>query len=265
MEADELSKNIVNTLVKKDFSSVQKYMTFPNNNNITDKVRESFKKMSDEEIREIQDFLYNLLNSCYNGELLEKSYTTLENIDEKKLFLLKENVIYYLGRLPIIPDIGILKKAYLKEENFQIKLNLTFSSLITFDETLEKDFINKIKPGNEYDLLLRSWTMAFFANSNNPYEYRDNQFEDWTRAKEPRIKRLAINYPNEDKFLKAMSFRALDLVVLDLFLQNRKNDILSKEETSIINNAFIDYEKFSAEKRQYLNDLKCKIVRQFSK
>ena len=46
METDELSKNIVNTLVKKRFfSSVQKYMTFPNNNNITDKVRESFKKM----------------------------------------------------------------------------------------------------------------------------------------------------------------------------------------------------------------------------
>ena len=86
MEADELSKNIVNTLVKKDFSSVQKYMTFPNNNNITDKVRESFKKMSDEEIREIQDFLYNLLNSCYNGELLEKSYYSRYWYIEKSIF-----------------------------------------------------------------------------------------------------------------------------------------------------------------------------------
>lgn len=260
MELNELPNNIINTLKNKDIESVEKYMIFPNNNNITDRVRYSFKSMSKAEIKEIQKFLYRILDSCYEGKILNENYTKLENIDEDERFLLKENVIYYLGRLPIVPDIDVLKKVYSLENDFHLKLNITFSSLITFDETIEKDFISKIKPGNEYDLLLRSWTMAFFANADNPYEFRDNEFKDWSLAKMPRIKRLAINSPEEDKFLKAMSFRAMDLVVLDLFLKNRKNNHLSDKEASIITNTFIDYEKFSTEKKNYLNNLKNNII-----
>ena len=96
MELNELSNNIINTLKNKDIESVEKYMIFPNNNNITDRVRDSFKSMSKAEIKEIQKFLYRILDSCYEGKILNENYTKLENIDEDERFLLKENVIYYL-------------------------------------------------------------------------------------------------------------------------------------------------------------------------
>lgn len=264
MNTNDISENIVLTLENKDFESAIKYMTHPTSDDITNKVREAFKTMSQEEIKNIQTFLYNLLNSCYSGKILDTSYTSLDNIDEDKLFLLKENTIYYLGRLPITPNINILKKAYNLDEDLHIKLNITFSTLITFDETIEKDFISKFKTGNEYDATLRSWTMAFFANIDNPYEYKDDNFEDWTRAKTPRLKRLSINTSDNPKFLKAMSFRSMDLLVLYLFLENRKTDVLTQEESNIISNTFIDYDKFSNEKKQYLNNLKQYIVKNYT-
>ena len=264
MYTNDISENIILTLKNNDFESALEYMTYPTSDDITNKVRESFKTMSQEEIKNIQTFLYDLLNSCYSGKILDTAYTSLDNIDEDKLFLLKENTIYYLGRLPITPDINILKKAYNLDEDIHIKLNITFSTLITFDETIEKDFINKFEPGNEFDSTLRSWTMAFFANIDNPYEYKDDNFEDWTRAKAPRLKRLSINTLDNPKFLKAMSFRSMDLLVLYLFLENRKTDVLTQEEADIISNSFIDYDKFSDEKKQYLNNLKQYIVNNYT-
>lgn len=179
-------------------------------------------------------------------------------------FLLKENIIYYLGRLPILPDIDILEKAYKLDKDLHIKLNITFSSLATFDERIEKDFISKVSPGNSYDLLIRSWTLAFFSNCKTPYDFEDIHNDDWSKAKAPRLKRLAINSEANPKFLKAMSFRSLELLVLYLFLENRKTDILTKEEADIVSNAFIEYPKFSKTKIQFLKSLKEKLGAKYS-
>lgn len=122
----------------------------------------------------------------------------------------------------------------------------------------------KVSPGNSYDLLIRSWTLAFFSNSKTPYSYQDIHNDDWSKAKVPRLKRLSINSEANSKFLKAMSFRSLDLLVLYLFLENRKTDILTKEESDIVSNAFIEYPKFSKTKIQFLKSLKEKLGAKYS-
>ena len=58
-----------------------------------------------------------------------------------------------------------------------------------------------------------------------------------------------------------MAFRLLDLVVIYLFLENRKNDILTEEEKEIIQNTKTDYELYSEEKRKLMDDYKEKILR----
>lgn len=258
---ENIAEKIFNALVTKDVNFAMQSLVIPNTDSVTNLVRKKLNSLSKNEILEIQDFLYVLLNACYHGKLFNS--INLPNfliLDTKKLFLLKENIIYYLGRLSVPPNIQILKSAYDLDEDLHIKLNLTFSSLITFDETIEKDFISKFKPGNNYDLLLRSWTMAFFANSSNPYSYKDISNDDWSLAKMPRINRLAINSSDNPKYLKAMSFRAFDLLVLYLFLESRPKDSLSTEELNIVKNSYIDFHKFSPEKKLYLKELKEKIV-----
>ncbi len=258
---ENIAEKIFNALVNKNVHLAIQSLIIPNTDSVTNSVRKKLNSLSKNEILEIQDFLYLLLNACYKGKLFNSNnLPNFLTFDTQKIFLLKENIIYYLGRLSVPPNIQILKSAYYLDEDLHIKLNITFSSLITFDETIEKDFISKFKPGNNYDLLLRSWTMAFFANSSNPYDYKDIHNDDWSLAKKPRINRLAINSSNNPKYLKAMSFRSLDLLVLYLFLESRPKDSLSLEELDIVKNSFIDFSKFSKEKKIFLKSLKEKIV-----
>ena len=98
--------------------------------------------------------------------------------------------------------------------------------------------------------------MAYFKLTPNPYDYKDNEKDDWTPAKKPRINRLKINDNTNPKYKKAMSFRLLDLVVLYLFIRNRKENNLTDEEKQIIRDTNIEYEAYSENKKKKLLELR---------
>jgi hypothetical protein len=259
------TKRIVNALLTKDVNSVLIEFAKPNNDKITNEVRHIIESLIQIDIKGIKRFLEELLNCSYGKKLCgptsNYNHYELKSINADELFLIKENIIYYLGRLPILPNPGILKKAYMMEENKHLRLNIMFSSLLTFDENIESDFINKIEPGNEYDIMIRSWTMAFFSNTDNPYSYLDNKEDDWSKARGPRINRLNINDKKDPKFVKAMAFRLMDLTVLWLFLESRGVNNLTPIEKEIIANAYVEYPSFSLEKQNNMKDLKVKILK----
>ena len=53
-----------------------------------------------------------------------------------------------------------------------------------------------------------------------------------------------------------MSFRLLDLVVLYLFIRNRKENNLTDEEKQIIRDTNIEYEAYSENKKKKLLELR---------
>lgn len=71
---------------------------------------------------------------------------------------------------------------------------------------------------------------------------------------------MSINDEANPKFKKAMAFRLLDLVVLYLFVNNRKDDTLTDEEKQIIRNANIEYELYSENKKELMSKLKKMIL-----
>ena len=101
--------------------------------------------------------------------------------------------------------------------------------------------------------------MAFFKKLDNPYKYKDNPDDDWTPAKLPRLKRLAIKDENNPKFKKALAFRLLDLTTIYLFIRNRKNEALPEDEKEIIKNTNIDFEIYSIKKKKMMKILIQKI------
>lgn len=234
------------------------------NDDNTNEVRKYLDKLPYAELIEVKKYLNKLLNICYNGTLFNDDITIEEihifNIlNEKQKYLFKQTIIYFLGRLPIEIDLNVLKKAYTIDDDGHTKLNIVCSTLSSFDEELELDFVNKLLNDKEYDKMLRSWTMAFFKKSDNPYEYEDKIDDDWTPAKIPRLKRLAINDENNPKYKKAVAFRLLDLTTILLFIRNRKNEALPEDEKEIIKNTNIDFKKYSKEKKQIMNNLIQKI------
>lgn len=223
------------------------------NNEITDNVRESIRSLSSEDQKRITKRLEQILYDCYFDMT-----PILTKLSAKELFYLKERLIYYIGRISK-PDISLLKNIYSTEENKLLLLNIAFSSLITGDEEIEADFISRISPGNDYDKLIRSWSIAFFANSDDPYSYIDTGKDDWSLAKQARLKRLAINDKNNPKFSKTKAFRWLDLVVIDLFLENRGNDAMSSDDYKIVSDTNVELEGYSKNKVKQLKLLKTKI------
>jgi len=53
-----------------------------------------------------------------------------------------------------------------------------------------------------------------------------------------------------------LAFRLLDLVVLYLFIRNRKVNNLTDEEKQVIRDARIDYEEYSDEKKKKIQEVK---------
>ena len=245
-------------------SAVQGF-TVSLNDNITNKVREKLESLTEQELIEIKEFLNKLLNLLYDGQLYEMNINTNEmslinNLTEEEKFKIKTIALYFIGRLPVKADLDILKKAYYLDNNKYIKMDIAYSTFQMFDEEIELDFIKKLTTNDEYNEMIRSWTMAFFKNSTSPYEYRDTLEDDWTVAKTPRINRLKINEKENPKFKKAMAYRLVDLVIMYLFIKNRGKSSLTNEEKEIINNASVDFEYYSENKKQIINDFKKKIL-----
>ena len=257
---DKIEK-MINAFKTKTVDSAIIGFTIEHNDNITNKVRKYLDSLSKEELISIQNYLKNLLNYCYNGTLFpaeidQEDQNKINNLSKNEKFLLKESIIYFYGRLLISSDISILQKAYELDEDKYIKLNITFSSLGTFNEEIELDFVDKVLSSAEYDQMIRSWTMAYFKSVPNPYEYVDKETDDWTPAKLPRLERLSIDDESNPKFKKAIAFRLLDLVVIYLFINSRKENILSDSEKAIIKNARIDYDVYSETKKEKLAEVK---------
>ena len=145
-------------------------------------------------------------------ETEEADASLINNLSQKELFLLKQFALYFYGRLSIGPNFDLLKMIYKLDNNKFIHLNIVYATLLSFD-----DFSNKLLTNPEYDLMIRSWSLAFFRKASNPYEYIDNVEEDWEEARTPRIKRLSINDEENSKYKKAMAYKLLDLCVIYLF------------------------------------------------
>lgn len=245
---------LINAMLTNTEETINLLGNHINNNEITDAVRDEIASLSNDNQAKIVHRLEQILYDCY-FDMTPK----LESLDEDNLFYLKESLIYYIGRISN-PNLELLKEIYKVETNKHLLLNIAFSSLATGDEEIESDFISRIVPGNDYDNLIRSWTMAFFANVENPYSYVDDGKDDWSLAKLARLKRLAINDTTHPKFPKAKAFRWLDLVVIDLFLENRGIHAMSEEDYKTIDNTNVELDGYSPSKIKKLTLLKSKIT-----
>ena len=242
---------LVDAMLTSDEKTISMLGNQANSNEITDLVRAKISSLSLEEQMVIAERLEQILKACYFDD-------SVDRLSSQELFYLKESLIYYIGRISM-PNIDLLKRIYAVEEDKHLLLNIAFSSLVTGDEEIEADFISRIKPGNEYDNLIRSWTMAFFANAEDPYSYVDTGEDDWSLAKQARLKRLAINDPNNSKFAKAKAFRWLDLAVIDLFLENRGAFAMTGDDYEIVSGTNVNLDGYSDNKVKQLTLLKSKI------
>jgi hypothetical protein len=253
---ENYSKELVEALLQENKVLFQLLST-EQTNDVCDLVRDIVSKLSDVEQQKISMVLNKTLQAIYDKC---SDFKNRMDLNEEQVFLIKENLIYYIGRLGNEQSNEIITKCYYNEDNDLNKMNLAFSACLLGNQEVELDFISKVTPGSKFDLLMRSWTMAFFKNSINPHEYVDDENDDWSIAKYPRIKRLRVNIEGQKGYKKAMHFRLFDLTVLYLFCKNRAFEDLTAEEYEVIKNCTSISSIISEKKREKIEDIKVKII-----
>ncbi|MCI8965313.1 MAG: hypothetical protein HFJ43_03045 [Clostridia bacterium] len=248
------SREIVNMMINDVEDSI-KYLCGPNNNDETDDIKTEIKKLSDNDKIILIKNLENIIKYILLNEQIEGFIDNI-NLSDENRFNLIENAIYYIGRIGIKPDVELLKKVYNQTENYFIKQNITFTVLPYYVEDIELDFVNKLLNDSIFEKRLCSWTIAFFYNKSNPYEYEDNGIDDCEIAKKARINRLTLNNEDDLNIEKAKAFRLLDLIVIYLFQKTRGKNFLTDTEKEIISNVRIDYDEYSEQKKKLMLDVK---------
>ena len=71
MDSEILATNILKSIINRNVKDVSKYLVFPNSYEITNTVRKQLNNLSANELKSVQLFLYNIFNSCYNGNLFQ--------------------------------------------------------------------------------------------------------------------------------------------------------------------------------------------------
>lgn len=255
--AEELVDSIIN---EKDI--LINLLSIKGTNLLTDIVREKIDRVDSSSREKISICINKLLSYfyCGNNDMNDMAFTKISTLDYNSKFLIKENLIYYIGRIGNDKSKELISEFYYKETNDLNKMNLAFSACLLGNQKIELDFISKVTPGSKWDCMIRSWTMAFFKDVDNPYDYKDSNTDDWANAKIPRINRLSINNENEKKYKKAMFFRLFDLTVIYMFCKSRTFRDLTESEYEIIERCISKPKFISKEKQEQIEIIKEKIL-----
>jgi len=185
-------------------------------------VRSAFETMSLTE----RDLILNNLSKKYNELLVDETVATEQ---------IREQIIYYVGRIPLDSPPVILKNAYDNEKNSIAKRAAAISLILLGDEVVEADFIETLVIDDKLDLLNRSIQLIYFGDAQGDFHtYKDDEFISWENSKRTILKRLSSNS------VRDVRLRLWDIVTLKSFIKSRGSSSLTDTEKDIIVKTTID-------------------------
>lgn len=233
-------------------------------NDITDYVRGAISTIRDEEeLRRLQKNLMDIYLYTVRPDessLDAETRSLLDNLSGEGLFSLKNELLYFVTRLPMlskdIPE--FVEKAYECERDPYLKLDLAYGAVLTGPSRIALEYAKTLIPGSEADLVHRSWTIAYFGDvQGKPHQYKDVENAPWPKARKARLDRF------QSKKKKAIRFRILDFPILYCFYESRGWCDLNREDLKIIQAAAIDCKEYSEEEKAYLKEQKEKLVSKY--
>ena len=238
----------------------------PLRNDITDYVRGAISTIRDEEeLRRLQKnlmdtYLYTIQTDGLS--LDDETRSLLDNLSGDGLFSLKNELIYFVTRLPMLSeDIpAFVEQAYKYETDPYLKLDLAYGAVLTGPSWIPLEYAKALIPGSETDLIHRSWTLAYFGDvQGKPHQYKDVEAVPWPKARKARLDRF------QSTKQKAIRFRILDFPILYCFYESRGWRDLNQVDLKIIQRAAVDCPQYTDEEKAYLKVQKDKLVSQYEK
>ena len=206
--------------------------------------------------------MFNIYKQTYE---LNRTFVSLEakeiisKYNELQLLLLRDEIIYYIMRLPDVVKICNEFAEYAVAHingNIMISLGLAYSLATVVPHPHTFEFARKLKPGSPEDLRNRSWALVFFGDvpgydEFEGYTYEDDGTSKWTNVRRMRWERLRNNTPSYYRS------RILDIPFLYCFYASRGfNDCNSRDDLIVIENCDISNYEYTAEERAFLVEQK---------
>lgn len=251
--------------VQKGDLSIIEALSTPMRNDVTDFLRSAISGCGKKDVERIQTNLiaaYKQADDPDKNILSSKAQCVLREMDESGRFILKNELIYLVTRIPdpahCIPS--FLEGIKSNNTDPYILLDLAYASTLTGPSYIALEYAKTLEPNSPYpnELVNRSWTIAYFGDVQaNPHEYLDKDKVPWTKAREARLKRF------QEASYKALRFRILDLPLMYCFYADRGWRDVNEADYEIIKNTDIENVIFSEEEKSFMQKKKEDILRKF--
>lgn len=220
-----VAKSIIDALLRGGIKLIQSF-SLPYRHFEMDFLENGLKSLKLEDARKIKENLENAYILLMPESFREKHYPDmikeqrwekrLEQIGNKKLQIIRDQMIFYLGKLPeiLIENSKIFEYAFEEDESILVKISaatVIINHDLNFD--IEKKYIDYILNDENWEKTLRSWVVVFWQDViyDDPYSYMDKG-GNWNNIKQRRIGRLQMK--NTEDNIKYMRTRAIDLAQL---------------------------------------------------
>ena len=262
-----VAKSIIDALLRGGIKLIQSF-SLPYRHFEMDFLENGLKSLKLEDARKIKENLENAYILLMPESFREKHYPDmikeqrwekrLEQIGNKKLQIIRDQMIFYLGKLPeiLIENSKIFEYAFEEDESILVKISaatVIINHDLNFD--IEKKYIDYILNDENWEKTLRSWVVVFWQDViyDDPYSYMDKG-GNWNNIKQRRIGRLQMK--NTEDNIKYMRTRAIDLAQLYIFYRNRGWNTLDQKNYNAIINCDTELECYSIQKKELLKKLK---------
>ena len=265
-----VAEEILNTFKESDEKSLSDILSFVYNYEVNSFVRGAFETMNKSEREKIfKNFEIHYINRFSPDIITQKRIfdaircntktriIEFENCEQKEhQNLVREQILYYIGRLPLPSFPKILRFAYYNEPTSLLRRIAALGAILHGDEDIESDYLDKLTSSSHEDIENRSVQLVYFGDvEGDIHTYKDDNKCCWSRTRNAIYERLKNNSQRE------MHLRWWDLRTLYLFYINRKNaDPITDEEINILSNCSINFEEFSDTKKEKLTHEKMQLV-----
>lgn len=160
---------------------------------------------------------------------------------------IREQIIYYVGRIPLKFTPSILEFAYYNEINSILQRAAALSLILGGNEKIEREYLEKVLNNEYYDIENRSIQLVYFGDVDSDlHSYRDEHNVSWMRTKKALIERFAQNS------LRDKRLRLWDIITFKSFVISRGIDGITDEERKIIEGSQIDFNENSSIRYEFL-------------
>ena len=236
-------------------------------------VRGSFELLGKRERHQV----YNNLLKCYivNATSTEKDreviYTAIQNdqeldsssglIDargiESENTRIREQVLYYLGRLPVTDAVKVLHFAVSAEPLSLLRRTAAISAILHGAFNIEYSYMQSLLPGSQADVENRSIQLVYFGDVEEEEfgQFIDNGTCGWERVRQAICERLRLSGRRE------MRLRWWDIRTLFLFCESRGwGGQLSEDDIAAIKSCAVDVAELGPEKARIVEMEKKRIL-----